>query len=163
MYELFRNILALPLYYINIGRMEPESDNFDGIFRIPKDSDLRMKGFFAGEVYRVVISGYSLYTFMALSILTLLWCAGSLLYCWIYAPLVPNISAFLEINFCTKLDVEMQGVLSGLGNAQSRDVEKKVRKTRVLVGSKEIETQVGLEGAVILSSCEMVRRLNARK
>src|SRR6266496_5299656 len=104
-YQLFRNILALPLYYVNIGRMEPESDNLDEIFRIPKDSDLNVKGYFAGEVYRVVISGY---TFTALSILTLLWCAGALLYCWMYASPAPNISAFPEINFGAKLDIEMR-------------------------------------------------------
>src|SRR5438046_7538647 len=133
--------------------MEPESDNFDWIFRIPKDSDLRMKGFFAGEVYRVVISGYSLYKFMALSILTLLWCAGALLYCWMYASPAPNISAFPEINFGAKLDVEMRDLLSGLGNAQSGDVEKKVKETRVWVGEKEIvQTEVGVEDAVVLTS-----------
>ena len=43
-------------------------------------------------------------------------------------------------------------------------MEKKLRKSRVLVGAKEIvETSEGLDGAVVLSLGDKVHGLNSRK
>ena len=161
-YELFRNILALPLYYVNIAKMSPVGDDPLATYTIPRDSGLDVKGYFASSVHRIVISKYSLYAFVALSLSAIIWCGAVLTYCWVYAPLTPNVSAFPEINFAAKLDDGMRVLLRGLGNANSRDVDKKLRGTTIRVGEIGRSEDERQTSAIILSTEKLDRLKSGR-
>ena len=92
-YQYFRNTLALPLIFCNI--------NFFADQPYVPDT-LIVNGYLAKDVCRLVISNYSLYIFTILAIVAIIWCAGVIVYCWVFGALAPNLSLFPEIDFASK-------------------------------------------------------------
>jgi hypothetical protein len=135
---LLRNIVALPLYSAN-GNIDAQE--YEGNLTFP--NNMLTTGYFAQAVSRVIIADYSLYMFTLLAVLALLWCACGLGYCWIHGGVVPNGSQYPEIEFASKCvvtpnEMDYVGVdvlLKGLGNGNSRDIERRIKSKRIFVGA----------------------------
>ena len=136
-HELFRNFLALPLYAVNYNKLRLPSE--------PIPENLRntiTTGYFGTILYRLVIRWYSLYTFTILGAIVIAWYSGIFIYCLMATYLAPNISEYPEIDFASKsirtavvngAGNDMADVLEGLGNANSSDIEEKVKGKRFFV------------------------------
>jgi hypothetical protein len=135
-YDLFRTILALPLFLVNLGKMEPSGTNW----RPPKD--MYVTGYLANDVYRVTIKQYALYTFVVLTLVLLVWAGAVSVHC-IREDVTPNLSDFPEIDFGSKVAaLSSEGVegnatgvlLKRLGNGRSCDIVERVKEKRMYVG-----------------------------
>jgi hypothetical protein len=128
-YTLFRNLLALPLFLPSTKpsfQVEPEkTDNY-----------------IVKQVYRVVLSLFSIYVFCILSGISLVWCGWVMLYCWVTGPIVANLSQFAEVDFaakggieCLRVDGALTGKYSGLGNASTEDIQERLTGKLVFLGA----------------------------
>jgi hypothetical protein len=161
--QLLRNVLALPLYCVNANYISIPGDP-----PVP-DNGLITTGYFANPVFRVVIADYSLYTFTTLALLSLLWCIGAMSYCWIARSVAPNFSQYPEIDFASKCisvsddnsDKGMDFLLRGLGNANSKAVETRIKKEMIFIRAT-VQTS-GSDGAVVFARSDVFRTLEGRK
>jgi hypothetical protein len=119
--SFFRNFLAFPLYYVNEARAWPRS------LELP--TDMQVTGYRAKDQYQLIISMFSLCTFTVLTVLTLIWCAVVLLYCWFQRTNTPITSLYPEFDFAANVvDNSQNEWFRGMKNADSRDVEKQMSK-----------------------------------
>lgn len=128
--DVFRNFLAIPLYYINVRRI-PQIFVADEIDSLPKN--MTVEGYFAKDGYRIVFSFFSIVTFITLAAITLIWCGLVLLYCSIFGGLPPNLSEYPEVDFASK-SVGTDALLKGLGNAGTKDIILRFKGKRIVVG-----------------------------
>lgn len=166
-YRLLRNILALPLYSVNQNRIWP-SETVD----LLPNQDLYVPGYLAKDVNLVLISDYSLYTFTVLALLSLLWCACVLVYCWVIGENTPNISQYPEFDFASKCkassgmdETGMAIVLEGLGNSNSTDIENRIQGTNIFVRAArpDYDELCNFEGRVVLATNGKLEKLKAKK
>ena len=161
--QLLRNVLALPLYCVNTNYISIPGDPM-----VPDDG-FTTTGYFANPVFRVVIADYSLYTFTTLALLSLLWCIGAMSYCWIASSVAPNCSQYPEFDFASKCiaisdssnDKGMDFLLKGLGNADSKAVETRIKKEMVFI--RATAKTSGSDGTVAFTTSNIFRTLEARK
>jgi hypothetical protein len=116
-------------------------------------------GFFARNVSQLIVSPLSRLFFIILSLSTLTWCSGVLIFCFFKARPSPNLSHFPEMDFATKMITDggssMSDLLSNLGNATSQEVKKRVSGKNIYVGSLPSE---GIE-RVIISTTPVSKKL----
>ena len=162
--SLIRNFFALPLFASNIEQLSL------GTIQYPEE--MQVTGYLAKEIYRVVISEVSLYAFTCLSALALVWCGSVLVYCWGFGSLPPNMSQYPEINFASRCsscfdedDTGMGGMLKGLGNATSADIEKRIKGKTVYVGATTPPGAMrsDVAGMIVLATTGKLQDLRARK
>ena len=142
-YDLFRTLLTLPMYYVNAGMITDHSVPEDQ--RIPLEHHI--KGYLAKDHFQLRISKYTLYAYTALALMILLWCAVICGYCWFKGAATPNMSLYPEINFAAKCrddEFGMGCMLKGLGNSNSKEVEKQIAKMHVFVGEHPSGNEVVL-------------------
>ncbi len=106
-----------------------------------------------------------MYIFTILAIVAIIWCAGVIVYCWVFGALAPNLSLFPEIDFASKSGAAGNGMdtmLRGLGNANSKNVENRIKGTTVYIGAARTDTEN--EDMVLLSTKGLkVETLQARR
>ena len=162
-YDLLRNLLALPLYFVNVPFTK--ASNLSASGQIPSAN--RVKGYLATDSFRLVISIYTLYTFTTLALITLSWCAIVWAFCWFRGGNTPNISLYPEIDFAAKIrnaDVSMTEILNGLGNGNRLRVEKNIVGTRVFVsgnGVRNIIDNADETKAIIMTTIKTGHSLEA--
>lgn len=126
-YTVFRNLLALPLF---LPSTKPS---------IPLDkTDTHM----VKQVYRVTLSPYSIYCFCILSSFSLIWCGCVMWYCWVKGPVTCNLSQYAEVDFAAKRGMDClsddpmgTGLYSGLGNANSEEIEARLKGKIAFLGA----------------------------
>ena len=134
-----QNIMALPLCCVNTYHIHAH-DKY-----VPPIDGSNVTSYFAKDIYRVVISKYSLYTFSTLAVIALLWSGIALLFCWNFGGVSPNVSQYPEVDFASKCSAcpsESQesgtGVLlKKLRNANSEFIEDQIKENVIFI--KEIE------------------------
>ena len=98
----------------------------------------------------------------------IIWYSGIFVYCLMASYLAPNISEYPEIEFASKLvrtrvvngmEDDMAGVLEGLGNAHSGDIEDKVKGKRLFVRAAK-PTDSDLERVVVTTNDDGLDFLN---
>jgi hypothetical protein len=152
---LFRNLIALPLYTFNLGTITPNVTNWE------YPENFHTTGYFTKRIYRLVISGYSLYIFSILAGLTLVWCGLVLWYCWRQRGLPPNLSTFPEVDFGTKCVNGFDCCFSRLGNAGTRDIKSRISGKNIFVGAAKDNDDIVPQ--IIFSSDGHVDALVARR
>jgi len=161
--SIFRNILTIPLVYVNLLQFGNASD-------LPMDS--LVSGYAAKSHYRVIISNYSLYTFTVLAIMAMCWSGCVLAYCWGLGNVEANMSHFAEMDFASKC---VQGVLArkdlgigeifyGLGNTATTEVKERIKGKLLFLGAMKSDALFpSTEGTVVLSTAGEVEELIERK
>jgi hypothetical protein len=155
-HDLFRSLLTLPMYFVNAGMVK---DNVLEGQHIPLENHI--KGYLAKDHFLLTISKYTLYVYTALALFTLLWCVIICGYCWFEGGVLPNSSVYPEIDFagkCRGNDSGMGSLLKGLGNATSKEVEKRIAKKHVFAGERRYGAE---DGEVILTTTKIGYELEA--
>jgi len=120
---------------------------------------MRVEGYYAAESYRLVIADYSLVLFVLLASGVLTWCLSVLLFCWFVGKgLTPNRSDFAEWDFASKCvgsgyqDRGMSGLMRGLANATSREVNERIKSKWIIVGVVDDPNAPVAEGRVVIAT-----------
>ena len=141
-YQL-RNVMA---YAMTIGSLEQDEVENSG------------RQFVTKIAYTIQLASYSLYVYIALGGVILLWCFSVLAWCsW---TTTANTSGFPEIDFATKW-VPPSSAVEGMSNATSRGVLRKLGgKMKVFLGEGVKDAGDGLRRVVVLESApaEPLRR-----
>jgi hypothetical protein len=170
-----RNLLAFPIFVFNRHLDIRWGLNV-------REEELNVVGYYAKDITRVVIPKYSLYLFVVLAFLVLLWCTVVCLYCISQGYPAPNQSAFPEIEFAARClngrEVELNdGVstlgqnqlegqdemkfLTAMGNANSKQTAKRVAEDSIFVGAVDGETDV--DPAIVICRKPGLKRLEEGK
>jgi hypothetical protein len=128
--------------------------------------DMYVPGYLAASKLCLVIANRSLYTFLVFADLVLVCCFCILLYCWVWGGIAPNLSAFPEWDFTSRLlptsstkearedNWSMEKVTTGLGNADTKIVKDRMKAIRIYLGvkveegEKQLVTFVTKDGVV---------------
>ena len=116
----------------------------------PVPDTVQLRGYFAKQTYRIILSSYCRYLFVLLSVVTLIWCGVLLIYCWMAGP-GPNLSLFPEFDFAAKVISDSLGgfrcLLSGQGNTTSAGIKRSINGQSMFIGS--VPTEEGVNRVVI--------------
>ena len=127
--ELFRNILAVPLYLYNYGTM--------GLQITDDTSQMHVTGYLVETKYRITVAEWSLLTFLALSEIVLFWCFSVLIYAMLGGA-IPNCSDYLDWDVmakCVGTNKEFEELMRGMGDATGHLVRERIRGYRLFVES----------------------------
>jgi hypothetical protein len=172
---VMRNLLAFPLFVFNRHLDLRWGLNV-------REEELNVIGYYAKDINRVVIPKYSLYLFVVLTFLVLLWCGVVCFYCISQAYPAPNQSAFPEIEFAARClngrGVEMNDrvstpgqnqlegqerieFLTAMGNANSKQIARRIAEDSIFVGAVDGDT--GDDPAIVICRKPGLKKLEEGK
>src|SRR5579862_5744409 len=128
--ELFRNILAVPLYLYNYGTM--------GLQITDDTLQMHVMGYLVETKYRITVAEWSLLTFLALAEIVHFWCFLVLIYALLLGGAIPNSSDYLDWDVmakCVGTNKEFEELMRGTGDATGGSVSKRIRGYRLFVES----------------------------
>ena len=100
--------------------------------------------------------------------ITLGWCFSVLNYCWFADGLTPNGSSYPELDFAAcalplnyeQDDAVIGNLLPGLGNANDKPIEQRIKFRKIFVGAQIIDS-VAPERVVMTTSKPGIKSLEA--